>query len=167
MVGNGGNRSLKTIAYKLGFDEHLIKVEGFSQKKGVIGGHNLDEFYGYLKKEGIPINELSRTPHENIKGVYEIEYQIPARDSAGNIVEGEWKKKPFTKTVIDPREISNEKIIELGKEAMEEGIGNHRIVKQNNSNDIIEGKSSNGLKFKGYRNPENGEILNYHPVLEW
>ncbi|MFF2592695.1 T7SS effector LXG polymorphic toxin [Priestia megaterium] len=155
-----------TPKYKPGFDEHLIKVEGFSQKKGIIGGHNLEEFHSFLKKEGININIVSKTPHENIKGVYQIEYQIPARDSAGNAIDGEWKKKVFTKTVFNPSEISNEEIIKHGQEAMIEGIASGKIKPQVNSNDIINGKAGNGLSYTGYRDPTSEEILNFHPVID-
>lgn len=40
-----------TPKYKPGFDEHLIKVEGFSQKRNH-WGHNLEEFHSFLKKRG-------------------------------------------------------------------------------------------------------------------
>lgn len=57
-------------------------------------------------------------------------------------------------------------MIKYGKEAMEEGIKNNRIKLQQGSNTIIKGRSSNGITFNGYQNPETGEILNFHPIIE-
>lgn len=55
----------------------MKNVEGISTKKRISGGHNANEFYKALQSQGINIDDLviSKTPHPNIDGVYEVEYQ--------------------------------------------------------------------------------------------
>jgi Bacterial EndoU nuclease len=139
----------------------LTDVAGFTQQRGVIGGHNLTNFESYLTNNTIEINRLATT-NSSIDGLTELTYQIRKADGSGG-----WKSGSFKKTIYDPSKITDAQITQLGKEAMEEGISSNRIRLQTNSNTIIDGTSSNGMKFTGYRDPISGEILNFHPVLNW
>ncbi|MES5894400.1 WXG100 family type VII secretion target [Bacillus cereus group sp. RP43] len=119
---------------------HLKNVENISTKKGVSGGHNMDEFYNALKNQGVDVEDLiiSKKSHSSIEGIYEIEYKIPRKDMAGNIAEPvSYKNIKEPKTIYDPAMISDDKIYQWGKEAMQKGTINGRLV---------EGTASNGLK---------------------
>ncbi|PFK95104.1 WXG100 family type VII secretion target [Bacillus thuringiensis] len=138
---------------------HLKNVENISTKKGVSGGHNMDEFYNALKNQGVDVEDLiiSKKSHSSIEGIYEIEYKIPRKDMAGNIAEPvSYKNIKEPKTIYDPAMISDDKIYQWGKEAMQKGTINGRLV---------EGTASNGLKFRGYLN-DTGEITNFFPILD-
>ncbi|OWW11473.1 type VII secretion protein [Bacillus sp. MB353a] len=138
---------------------HLKNVENISTKKGVSGGHNMDEFYNALKNQDVDVEDLiiSKKSHSSIEGIYEIEYKIPRKDMAGNIAEPvSYKNIKEPKTIYDPAMISDDKIYQWGKEAMQKGTINGRLV---------EGTASNGLKFRGYLN-DTGEITNFFPILD-
>ncbi|MEK5446687.1 CdiA family toxin C-terminal domain-containing protein [Paenibacillus sp. FSL R7-0331] len=151
-LGNG-------LKLKSGYDTHLIEVEDVIRKgnKGIVGGHNLDNFNKAFTDRGWSLDEniISKTPHPTIKGVYEIKYQLPAVDTKGNIIPGQYKNIPNPKTVYDPSVITNEQMLQWGREALANGTINGRI---------ITGTSSNGLKFQGYI--DNGEITNFFPTLK-
>lgn len=72
---------------------------------------------------------------------------------------GIYKKVKAPKTVYDPSIISDEKMIQWGKEAMKNAapIGNN--VRS------ITGTAENGMRFQGYINAETGEITNFHPIF--
>lgn len=139
--------------------KHLSDVVSFSQKKGVTGGHNLQKFEKYLIDNNIEINRISIVK-SSIDGIVELTYQIKKTDGSG------WKTQLFKKTLYDGKKISDTDMIKYGKEAIEEGIKNNRIKYQQGSNNIITGKSSNGIIFNGYQNPQTGEIINFHPIIE-
>ena len=131
--------------------------------KGVIGGHNFEEFKKALSDAGYNIDDciIKITEHPSIKGVYEIEYRIPARQYGPTgdleIVPNQYKTIKYPKTVYEPSIISNEQMIQWGKEAMESGIVNGRN---------IYGYASNGLRFEGYIDEITGAISFFYPVVE-
>ncbi|MFX3616493.1 MAG: T7SS effector LXG polymorphic toxin [Sporolactobacillus sp.] len=138
---------------------HLKNVENVNTKKGIVGGHNTDEFNKALKNQGFNPDDLivSKQPHPSIEGVYEVEYKIPRRDMSGNIAEPiSYKAIKERKTIYDPSKISDDKIYKWGQEAMQNGTINGRLV---------EGAASNGLKFRGYLN-DAGEITNFFPIID-
>ena len=149
------------LVYHSNFIDHLKEVAGFTQKRAVTGGHNLDNFNNYLNSNSIQINRLSTT-NGTVDGISELTYQIKKADGSGG-----WKTTQFKKTHYNPAKISDSEMITYGKEAMAEGIQSNRTVIQPGSNTIIKGESSNGIKFLGYQNPTTGEILNFHPVLNY
>ncbi|MGF9767529.1 WXG100 family type VII secretion target [Bacillus albus] len=154
--GTGGANNFK---FGDNAKNHLKNVENISTKKGVSGGHNMDGFYNYLKNQGVDVEDLiiSKKSHSSIEGIYEIEYKIPRKDMAGNIAEPvSYKNIKEPKTIYDPAMISDDKIYQWGKEAMQKGTINGRLV---------EGTASNGLKFRGYLN-DTGEITNFFPILD-
>lgn len=81
----------------------------------------------------------------------------PIRDSAGNVV---GKKVADPKTVYDPNIISDEKMYNWGKAALEPQIRAGNVV-----NGIVKGEV-NGLKFVGYVD-DGGEIRNFYPVFDY
>ena len=149
------------LVYKTNFAKHLKEVDAFSQRRAVTGGHNLSYFNNYLRNNNIEINILN-TRNGSVDGISELTYQIQKADGSGG-----WKTTQFKKTLYDPSKLSDLDMIKWGKEAMDEGILSNRITIQAGSNTIIKGESSNGIKFLGYRNPVNGEINNFHPVINY
>ncbi|MGC5775812.1 WXG100 family type VII secretion target [Paenibacillus pabuli] len=143
-----------------GFDDHMTNAQGIVRKgnKGVVGGHNLENFEKILTDQGWKLDDIivSKTPHTTVPGVYEIEYRLPALDRELKVVPGQYKNIPQPKTVYDSNVISNEQMIVWGKEAMENGVINVRLVT---------GYSSNGLRFTGYLD-DSGNITNFHPSFE-
>lgn len=138
---------------------HLKNVENVNTKKGVIGGHNLEEFNNALTNQGVGLDELilSKKPHPSIEGIYEIEYRIPKKDITGNVAKPiTYKNIDTPKTVYDPSVFSETDIYNLGVEAMQNGkiIGGR-----------VEGTASNGLKFIGYLD-EAGKVKNFFPILD-
>ena len=61
------------LKFKEGFDKHMIEVEDVVWKKGkgIVGGHNLENFEGVFKNNGWDVNEyiISKTPHETVEGI--------------------------------------------------------------------------------------------------
>lgn len=146
--------------FKPGYDKHLMEVQDIVRKKGrgVVGGHNLNNFENAFKERGWDLDEciISKRKHPSIEGVYEIEYRLPKQDMAGNIIPGEFKKVTHPKTVYDPNIISDKQILKWGEEAMKKG----KVVGRN-----ISGSSSNGLQFQGFVD-DSGEITNFFPTLD-
>ncbi|EKB5972252.1 EndoU domain-containing protein [Listeria monocytogenes] len=140
--------------------KHLENVETVNTKKGVVGGHNMDEFNKALKNQGFNPEDLivSKKSHPTIEGIYEIKYKIPRKDMTGKVAKPvSYKEIKDPKTVYDPTKISNEKMFEWGQSAMNNG----KI--QPDGRTVI-GTSSNGLKFIGYLD-EVGKVTNFYPVL--
>ncbi|MDP4097329.1 EndoU domain-containing protein [Paenibacillus sp. P96] len=142
-----------------GFDDHMINAQGIVRKgnKGVVGGHNLENFEKILTDQGWKLDDImiSRTPHPTVPGVYQVQYRLPALDRELNVIPGQYKNIPHPKTVYDPNVISNDQMIKWGKEATEHG----EIVGRE-----IRGTASNGLKFTGYLD-ENGKVTNFFPTI--
>ncbi|SCM83035.1 conserved hypothetical protein [uncultured Sporomusa sp.] len=146
----------KAIRIGENVENHLVKVEGYSQKYGVSGGHNLDEFMKTVNEKSIKI--VQETPHYDIPGIAQIEYQVPSLDRALQPT-GEYKATIFKKTVYDSSIISDAKMAEWGKQAAAEAMNAGRI-----NGTTWEGYAQNGLKFVGYLD-ENGAVKNFYPTL--
>ena len=154
---------LNSRTYKEGFDNHLVRGTMGKGQKGVVGGHNYDEFKKVLIDAGYDVDDciVNINNHPTIEGIYEVEYRIPARTYGPNgdlvVIPGQYKTIAYPKTVYEPSIISDAQMVQWGKEAMESGVVNGREIM---------GYSSNGLKFKGYVDTSTGEITNFYPVLE-
>ncbi|MCL2322268.1 MAG: CdiA family toxin C-terminal domain-containing protein, partial [Oscillospiraceae bacterium] len=147
--------------YSDNIGEHIEYVENFSRDvtKGMTGGHNLEEFYDFMNYDlGLSESEflVSKTPHPDIDGIYEITYKIPSKDIYGNITGEKIFQKP--KTVYDPNIITTNEIIKWGKEALDSDT-----VTVNGRQ--IDGYAPNGLKFRGYLD-DFGVVTNFHPIFE-
>ncbi|SDG82839.1 EndoU nuclease [Planococcus glaciei] len=141
--------------------EHIIKVETFTRKAGIKGGHNMGEFNKYIVDK--PITITSRTPHPTIDGITLIRYQYPKYYN-GEILEGEFNFR--LKTVYDPAVFTDDEIIQLGIEAMQNGLNAGTFEIRSGNTTSIDGVASNGLQFKGFRNEITNEITNFFPVIE-
>ena len=139
-AGGGANKGVVNPEFLEGYDKHLIevqtkiisgKIETVIRKgnKGIVGGHNFDDFEQALKDKLWNIDDciISKKPHPTIDGIYEVEYRIPALNNKGEIIPGEFKYIPNPKTIYDPNIISNEEILEWGKEAMKDGLNKNSI----------------------------------------
>lgn len=160
-VGKG--ISSTAVEYKEGFDSHLVNGTLGKGSKGIVGGHNLNEFKNVLTDAGFDVDDcfINMKEHPTIKGIYEVEYRIPAKKYGMTgeleIVPSQYKTIKYPKTVYDPSIISDFEIIEWGKEAMESGT----IQGRN-----IYGYSLNGIRFEGYIDETTGKITNFYPVVE-
>lgn len=117
-----------------------------------MGGHNLLEFNQIVIGGNLKI--INNTPHPTVEGLRHIEYQIPSFDRAGNI--NGYKNKIFSKTVYDPKRISDEQIIALGQQAAARGYPSaiEEGVSQFTSN-------AEELSFRVYI--RNDVVDNFHP----
>jgi len=148
----GANKFPDGIAFNSNTKTHISTVDGFSQKKGVLGGHNLDAFNQVATDKNLKI--ISSTNHPTIKGLTQIEYQIPSLDRAGNVTG--YKVNAFSKTVYDPKVISDNQIIELGQQAAAKGYpsATSKGLSQFTS-------EAGGIDFRVYI--RNGIVDNFHP----
>ena len=128
------------------FDHMTGPVEKFTEKGGVSGGHNYDEFVKFFQNSNkYEIQEVSRR-NSPIDGIFEIEYKtnVAKKDFRGRPT-GEYKVVPkgtrgFKKIFYDSSKISDNEIVRLSKEAMKNGIINKNIKKI---------KLQNKIKIKG------------------
>ena len=169
-TGGAGDNGSVSLGIKEGANQHLIDGElgtGAKAKRGVIGGHNLEQFNKILTDEGFDIDDciINIREHPQIEGIYEIEYRIPARRYGASgeleIIENQYKAIPNPKTVYDPNVIPDDVMFQWGLEAMAEAQSTGRIDGRH-----ITGYANNGLKFEGYINLLTGEITNFYPVVE-
>ncbi|WP_145990729.1 CdiA family toxin C-terminal domain-containing protein [Planomicrobium sp. MB-3u-38] len=149
------------VVLQAGGMEHIIKVEAFTRKSGIKGGHNIEEFNKYIVDK--PITITTKTPHPTIEGITLIRYQYPKYYN-GEVLEGEFNYR--LKTVYDPTVFTDDEMIQLGLEAMQNGINAGTIEFRPDSTTTINGVASNGLQFTGFRNEFTNEITNFFPVIE-
>ncbi|MFX0549328.1 hypothetical protein ACOAKC_08320 [Hathewaya histolytica] len=160
------NKGLSNLKFKAGYEKHIIEVENIVRKgnKGVVGGHNFNNFKQAFKDRGWILDECitSIKEHPIVDGIYEVEYRLPALNNRGEIIPGQYKNIPYPKTVYDPNKISDNQLLEWGRKAMEEGKSSGRISADGRS---ITGFCDNGLKFIGYIDYITREITNFFPTL--
>ena len=150
---------------------HLIYGDGIKTGQGgVSGAHNKNNFYKTLndkfepifRKEGLEFSASDciegSIVHPKIPGVEQIRYKLPAMNQNNTVNQGVYKKIKAPKTVYDPSVISDEQMLQWGKEAMK----NADCIEQR----YISGTASNGLRFEGYIDIKTNTITNFHPVLE-
>jgi LXG domain of WXG superfamily/Bacterial EndoU nuclease len=170
------------LKYKEGYYvEHTTgPVKKFTERNGVSGGHNYNEFKSYFESNSnkYELDTVVKKEHPRIDGVFDIEYKVKYEkmDYTGKNGTGEYKVIPnkdkmYKKTVYDAKIISDDEMINLSKKAMAEGLSNKREIPLLKQKKIkIQGQTDyNGtmLKFEGIMNSETGEIENAYPVLEW
>ena len=145
----------ETVKFADDLADH-IKLRDLSvpRKRGIGGAHNSDEFTKAIADMGAKIK--NKTPHPNVDGVSIVEYQMPKLDKTGAAT-GEFKDKIFTKTIYDPKKISDEKMIKMGREAAE-----------NARKTSIDGKlarewtgvTNDGVTMRGYTDG-NGKVKSF------
>ncbi|WP_176466763.1 T7SS effector LXG polymorphic toxin [Terribacillus saccharophilus] len=170
------------LKYKEGYYvEHTTgPVKKFTERNGVSGGHNYNEFKSYFESNSnkYELDTVVKKEHPRVDGVFDIEYKVKYEkmDYTGKNGTGEYKVIPnkdkmYKKTVYDAKIISDDEMINLSKKAMAEGLSNKREIPLLKQKKIkIQGQTDyNGtkLKFEGIMNSETGEIENAYPVLEW
>ncbi len=141
------------ISFKINQPAHLSTLDGYSQKKGITGAHNAEEFYAAAKKYNVKI--VSKTYTET-KGITQVTYQIPSYDRAGNVTG--YKAAELPKTIYDPNVFTDSKMLELGQQAAASGY--EAAMKQGlQAYDAHAG----GVSFRVYIDKATGMVNNFHP----
>jgi hypothetical protein len=143
------------IRYKENLPKHLRDFDGIG-KNGINGTHNLDVFEQVVTEKNIKV--VSKNEHPNVKGIYDIKYQVPKVNKRLKPT-GEYKK-PREKTVYDPSIHSDDKILQLGKQASTNGYENAVF----NNRRIYE-ETVQGIRFRIYLDLTTKEVTNFHPVV--
>jgi len=137
---------------KLGenFEKHIKERDlNVPRKRGIGGAHNADEFMKEAIKENVIIE--TRKPHPTVDGVEIIEYKIPKLDRTGAPT-GEYKSITYTKTIYDPKKISDSQMIKWVKEAAQNAKNKGMLSRE------WVAETNNGIKIRGYLN-EKDEII--------
>lgn len=143
------------ISYRINLPEHIAKFEKFN-KTTVSGAHNKVEFEALQKTKDIKILSTKET---STKGVYEIEYQIPAyHPQKPGVISG--YKRSEIKTVYDPKIYSDTKIIEMSQKASAIGFKDAVNAYQKSGGTARQYTTEyGGLKFRSYLEKNaNGHI---------
>ena len=144
------------INFKTDQPEHLTAIDKFTQKNGVGGAHTIESFNQAVKDYNLRI--VSKTEHPTVKGIYQIEYEIPLKNKKLEYT-GDYKSVE-PKTVYDPNIISDEKILEWGQQAANNGLENAIINNRSAFNSTV-----NGVEFRVYVDLKTKTIRNFHPKL--
>jgi hypothetical protein len=145
------------ITFNEGIANHLTKSDGFSQKTGISGAHNLNEFKQAAAQNNVKI--ISQTPSAT-NGIIQVEYQIPKLDAAKNVVLDRtgsvvYRDQVFIKTVYDPSVISDNAIVNMGRQAATNGYGSAISSGAQAFN-----SEAGGILFRVYIDPKTGSITN-------
>ncbi|WP_052406297.1 contact-dependent inhibition toxin CdiA [Citrobacter sedlakii] len=141
------------ISFKINQPAHLSTLDGYSQKKGITGAHNAEQFYAAAKEYNVKI--VSEKPTET-KGITQVTYQIPSYDRAGNVTG--YKAAELPKTIYDPKIFTDSKMLELGQQAAAKGY--EAAMKQGlQAYDAQAG----GVNFRVYIDKTTGMVNNFHP----
>lgn len=141
------------ISFNIGQKNHLAKFDGFTQKTGIKGAHNADEFYIAANQYHVKI--ISEIPG-SVKGITQITYQIPAYDRAGKVIG--YKAAELPKTIYDPKVFTDQKMLDLGQRASAIGYKEAMVSKNGTANAIVE-----GITFRIYVDKNTGMVRNFHP----
>ena len=154
---------MKDVQYVIASDaeQHLINAnKPISGKKavGVVGTHNMEEFFNTLESTGKDIEDMIAIQDvkfdEKFPGLVEVKYKIPIQDRGKYIDQFKYITNP--KTLYNPAYYSDKQIYDWGLEAMANGYLEEYIVY---------GEASNGMKFIGYY--RDGVVSNFFPVLSF
>lgn len=141
------------LSFKINQPAHLSTLDGYSQKKGISGAHNADQFYAAAKEYNVKI--VNETPTAT-KGITQVTYQVPSYDRAGNITG--FKAAELPKTIYDPKIFTDSKMLELGQQAAANGY--EAAMKQGlQAYDAQAG----GVSFRVYIDKTTGMVNNFHP----
>ena len=130
----------------------MSKVETMD-KRGIVGGHNMDAFEKFAGEN----NVLIVSKAEISKGIYNIQYRAPKLDRDLNFT-GE-HKSPKIKTVYDPKIYSDEDILSLGQAA----AAKKYREKYTEGGQRVYSSEKDGISFRIYENEVKGMIENIHP----
>ncbi|WP_443747386.1 EndoU domain-containing protein [Asticcacaulis solisilvae] len=133
-------------------EPHIIYRDvAVPRRNGIGGAHNFQEFMRHAKEFEV----VSSMPHADMPGVSKIEYQLYAKDAAGNQT-GTLQQRRHVKTVYDPSLVSDTDILAWGRQAAAEAQA------AGNLNREWVGKAPNGLVFRGYLD-STGAVRTYFP----
>lgn len=143
------------ISFNINQKNHLAKFDGIT-RKGISGTHNANAFNQAATANNVRIVKQTSS---DVKGITNIEYQIPSYNRAGNITG--YKSQVFIKTVYDPKVLSDQKMLELGQQAVSSGY--NRAV----SLGLREFEATaDGIKFQVYLDQRTGTVTNFFPVAK-
>ncbi|AWH89378.1 hemagglutinin repeat-containing protein [Limnobaculum parvum] len=150
------NQSL-SLNYKANIAEHLANFDGFTQSRGIKGGHNANSFYDSVKQYGVQI--VSETP-TGTPGITTIEYRIPAKHpQTGEITHYKGDgSEPFKKTIYDPKIFTDQKMLTLGKQAAAKAYKDAMLSPKG-----IADATVGGVTFRVYVDKATGVVRNFHP----
>ncbi|MEQ9845795.1 DUF637 domain-containing protein [Pectobacterium brasiliense] len=144
------------ISFKIGLPQHIATLDGFSQKKGISGAHNADEFFNAVKQNNVKVSSQAQS---EVEGITHVKYQIPAKDREGNVIG--YKTEIFEKTVYDPKIFSDKRILELGQQAAALGYKNAISLGRREYTE-----NAGGVKFQVYLDQQTGSVTNFFPVTK-
>ena len=151
------------ISYRVNLPQHIAK---FERLKGttVSGAHNKLEFEALQQTKNIKV--VSTKPTQT-KGIYEIEYQVPAyHPQQPGVITG--YKRVETKTVYDPKVFTDNQIVDMSQKAAALGYKEAvNLYKSSNGRMNQYESTYNGIKFRSYiAKNDNGQLFisNVHVV---
>ncbi|WP_288432316.1 DUF637 domain-containing protein [uncultured Acinetobacter sp.] len=151
------------ISYRVNLPEHIAK---FERLKGttVSGAHNKLEFETLQQTKNIKV--VSTKPTQT-KGIYEIEYQVPAyHPQQPGVITG--YKRVETKTVYDPKVFTDSQIVDMSQKASALGYKEAVNLYKSSGGRMNQYESTyNGIKFRSYiAKNDNGQLFisNVHIV---
>ncbi|MGG0824579.1 pre-toxin TG domain-containing protein [Paenibacillus turicensis] len=145
-----GNVAKSTASFSPDLEVHLKYVDSkVPRSRGIGGAHNKEEFY----RNGV--NILNVEKHPLMPEVEKVTYQIPSIDGKTGQVTG-WKAKEYLKTIYDPKVMSDEEYIRLGKEAANNAHSKGKLGRE------WDGYDKNGVKWMGYTD-SSGTVTSFFP----
>ena len=147
------------IHFSMNLKNHLIQGEGINQRRGVIGGHNRENFLNTLSQGG---GRIVKEESTNVDGITRIHYEIPRLGRDGK-PDGTYKAISSPKTVYDPIKFSDHEMLEMGQKAVAKGY----VSSVKASNDYLKNyqdtQQINGIKFRYYIDKDTKGVTNVHP----
>ena len=98
------------IHFSMNLKNHLIQGEGINQRRGVVGGHNRENF---LNTPPLGDGRIVKEESTNVDGITRIHYEIPRLGRDGK-PDGTYKAISSPKTVYDPIKFSDHEMLEMG-----------------------------------------------------
>ena len=147
------------IHFSMNLKNHLIQGEGINQRRGVVGGHNRENFLNTLSQgDGRIVKEEST----NVDGITRIHYEIPRLGRDGK-PDGTYKAISSPKTVYDPIKFSDHEMLEMGQKAVAKGYSD--LLERNRLDPKVyqDSQKINGIKFHYYIDTETKGVTNVHP----
>ena len=147
------------IHFSMNLKNHLIQGEGINQRRGVIGGHNKENFLNTLSQGG---GRIVKEESTNVDGITRIHYEIPRLGRDGK-PDGTYKAISSPKTVYDPIKFSDHEMLEMGQKAVAKGYSD--LLERNRLDPKVyqDSQKINGIKFHYYIDTETKGVTNVHP----
>lgn len=147
------------IHFSMNLKNHLIQGEGINQRRGVIGGHNRENFINTLSQGG---GRIVKEESTNVDGITRIHYEIPRLGRDGK-PDGTYKAISSPKTVYDPIKFSDHEMLEMGQKAVAKGYSDLLERNRLDPKAYQDSQKINGIQFHYYINTETKGVTNVHP----